>query len=82
MTSEVEPPSDRPGEYADGSGLSVKLILFSTIGPDREDSAYTAFSLAHGALGSGLEVEIFLAGAATGLLRHHVRTQLEGRTKE
>ncbi len=59
-----------------------KLIFYSTVGPDRDNAAWTPFTLAKRALDADLEAEIFLAGPATGLLRHAVRTGQEGRQKE
>ena len=59
-----------------------KLIFYSTVGPDRDDAAWGPFSLARHALTASLDVEIFLAGPATGLLRHEVRERLEGRPAE
>lgn len=59
-----------------------KLIFYSTVGPDRDDAAWTPFTLAKRALDASLEAELFLAGPATGLLRHEVRERLEGRQKE
>lgn len=58
-----------------------KLIFYSTIGPDRDDGAWTPFTMAKRAIDAGLECEIFLAGPATGLLRHAPRVGLEGRPK-
>ena len=59
-----------------------KLIFYSTIGPDRDNAAWTPFTMAKRALDGGLECEIFLAGPATGLLRHASRAGLEGRQKD
>jgi len=59
-----------------------KLIFYSTVGPDRDNGAWTPFTLAKRALDAGLECEIFLAGPATGLLRHASRIGQEGRQKE
>lgn len=59
-----------------------KLIFYSTVGPDRDDAAWGAFSLARHALTASLDVEVFLAGPATGLLRREVRERLEGRPAE
>lgn len=56
-----------------------KLIFYSTVGPDRDDAAWGPFSLARHALTASLDVEVFLAGPATGLLRREVRERLEGR---
>lgn len=61
---------------------SRKLIFYSTVGPDRDNAAWTPFTLAKRAVDASLEVEIFLAGPATGLLRHAVRIGQEGRQKE
>ncbi len=58
-----------------------KLIFYSTIGPDRDNGAWTPFTFAKRAIDASLEAEIFLAGPATGLLRHEVRNRLEGRQK-
>ncbi len=59
-----------------------KLIFYSTIGPDRDNAAWTPFTMAKRALDAGLPCEIFLAGPATGLLRHASRVGQEGRQKE
>lgn len=59
-----------------------KLIFYSTVGPDRDDAAWTPFSLAGRATEASLDCEIFLAGPATGLLRHEVRNRLDGRPKQ
>jgi predicted peroxiredoxin len=59
-----------------------KLIFYSTIGPDRDNGAWTPFTLAKRAIDAGLECEIFLAGPATGLLREAPRAGLEGRPKD
>ena len=59
-----------------------KLIFYSTVGPDHDNSAWTPFTLARRAIDAGLEAEVFLAGPATGLLRRAVRTGQEGRQKE
>ena len=59
-----------------------KLIFYSTVGPDRDNAAWTPFTMAKRALDAGLECEIFLAGPATGLLRHASRIGQEGRQKE
>ena len=59
-----------------------KLIFYSTIGPDRDNGAWTPFTMAKRALDAGLDCEIFLAGPATGLLRQAPRVGLEGRQKE
>ena len=59
-----------------------KLIFYSTVGPDRDNAAWTPFTLAKRAIDAGLEAEIFLAGPATGLLRHASRIGQEGRQKE
>lgn len=59
-----------------------KLIFYSTIGPDRDNAAFQPFTMARRALDAGLEVEMYLAGPATGLLRRHVRERQEGRPKE
>jgi len=40
------------------------------------------FSLARRAAEASLEVEIYLAGAATGLMRRDVRDGIEGRPRE
>ena len=59
-----------------------KLIFYSTVGPDRDNGAWTPFTMAKRAIDAGLECEIFLAGPATGLLRHASRAGQEGRQKE
>jgi predicted peroxiredoxin len=59
-----------------------KLILYATNGPDLDDSAWSAFNMARRAADAGLEVEIVLAGPATGLLRRQVRDRLTGRPQE
>lgn len=59
-----------------------KLIFYSTVGPDRDNAAWTPFTLAKRAIDADLEAEIFLAGPATGMLRHSVRISPEGRQKE
>ena len=59
-----------------------KLIFYSTVGPDRDNVAWTPFTLAKRAIDAGLEAEIFLAGPATGLLRHAPRIGQEGRQKD
>lgn len=59
-----------------------KIIFYSTIGPDRNDAAWTPFRLARVAAEADLDVEIFLSGPATGLMRRHVRDGLEGRPQE
>lgn len=56
-----------------------KLIFYSTTGPDLDDAAWKPFSFAQRALQAGLDCEIVLAGAATGLMRSQVRRRLEGR---
>jgi predicted peroxiredoxin len=58
-----------------------KLVFYSTIGPDRDNAAWTPFTMAKRAIDAGLECEIFLAGPATGLLRHASRIGQEGRQK-
>lgn len=62
--------------------MAEKLIFFSTVGPDHNDGAWFPFSQARRASEAGLEVEIFLAGPATGLLRSATRAGLEGRPKD
>ncbi len=59
-----------------------KLIFYSTVGPDRDNSAWQPFTMAKRALDADLDVEIFLAGPATGLLRKAVRDGQEGRPRE
>ena len=59
-----------------------KLIFYSTVGPDRDNAAWTPFTLAKRAIDAGLEAEVFLAGPATGMLRQSVRSSPEGRQKE
>ena len=56
-----------------------KIIFYATAGPDRDNAAWAPFSLARHAVEEGLDVEIFLAGPATGLMRREVRERLEGR---
>ena len=58
-----------------------KLIFYSTIGPDRDNGAWTPFTFAKRAIDANLEAEIFLAGPATGLLRQASRAGIEGRQK-
>ncbi len=60
----------------------AKLIFYSTIGPDRDDDAWGAFSLARRAVQAGLEAEIVLAGPATGLLHRRVRERIEGKPRD
>ena len=62
--------------------MAQKLIFFSTVGPDHNDGAWFPFNQARRASDAGLEVEIFLAGPATGLLRSATRTGLTGRPKD
>lgn len=62
--------------------MTQKLIFFSTVGPDHNDGAWFPFGQARRAAAAGLEVEIFLAGPATGLLREAVRSRLEGRPRD
>jgi len=62
--------------------MAQKLIFFSTVGPDHNDGAWFPFGQARRAAEAGLEVEVFLAGPATGLLRESVRARLEGRPKD
>jgi predicted peroxiredoxin len=59
-----------------------KLIFYSTVGPDRDNAAWTPFTMAKRAIDAGLDCEIFLAGPATGLLRHASRVGQEGRQRE
>ena len=59
-----------------------KLIFYSTVGPDHDNAAWTPFTLAKRAIDADLDVEIFLAGPATGLLRRASRIGQEGRQKE
>ena len=56
-----------------------KLIFYSTVGPDRDNNAWQAFTMAKRAIDAGLDCEIFLAGPATGLMRKAVRDGQEGR---
>ena len=58
-----------------------KLIFYSTIGPDRDDGAWTPFGLARRAAEADLEAEIYLAGPATAMVRREVRDRAEGRSK-
>ncbi len=62
--------------------MAQKLIFFSTVGPDHNDGAWFPFNQARRAADAGLDVEIFLAGPATGLLRAATRTGLAGRPKD
>ncbi len=62
--------------------MAHKLIFFSTVGPDHNDGAWFPFSQARRASAAGLDVEIFLAGPATGLLRSATRAGLTGRPKD
>lgn len=55
---------------ADSAGR--KLIFYSNISPAHTHRAWTAFWFADHALAEGLEVEIFLAGAGTEIMRHDV----------
>ena len=66
---------------AGGDAPLRKLIFYGTTGPDDDDDAWAPFSMAYHSLDHGFPMEIYLAGAATGLLRHSVRSQLEGRVK-
>jgi predicted peroxiredoxin len=59
-----------------------KLIMYATDGPDSDDAAWAPFNMARRAVDAGLEVEIVLAGPATGLLRRQVRDRLTGRPQE
>lgn len=59
-----------------------KLIFFSNGGPDRDDAAWIPFTMARRAVEASLEAEVFLAGAATGLMRGEVRRRIEGRPAE
>jgi predicted peroxiredoxin len=59
-----------------------KLIMYATAGPDNDLSAWAPFNMALRAANAGLEVEIVLAGPATGLLRRQVRDRLTGRPQE
>ncbi|MDP9074528.1 MAG: DsrE family protein [Actinomycetota bacterium] len=59
-----------------------KLILYSTATPDDDDGAWGIFNMARRAADASLEVEIVLAGPATGLLRRQVRDRLTGRPQE
>jgi predicted peroxiredoxin len=59
-----------------------KLILYSTATPDNDDGAWGVFSMARRAADASLDVEIVLAGPATGLLRRQVRDRLTGRPQE
>jgi predicted peroxiredoxin len=62
--------------------VAAKLIFFSTVGPDHDDGAWFPFNQARRAADAGLDVEIFLAGPATGLFRSASRSGLEGRAKD
>jgi len=59
-----------------------KLILYCTSSPDLDNAAWSSFNMARRAADAGLEVEIVLAGPATGLLRRQVRDRLTGRPQE
>ncbi|HEX3623034.1 MAG TPA: DsrE family protein [Acidimicrobiales bacterium] len=59
-----------------------KIILYATAGPDNDDAAFSPFNMARRAADAGLEVEIVLAGPATGILRRQVRDRLTGRPQE
>lgn len=59
-----------------------KLILYCTATPDDDAGAWSSFNMARRAADAGLEVEIVLAGPATGLLRRQVRDRLTGRPQE
>lgn len=59
-----------------------KLIFFSTTGPDADSAAWRPVTMAARAVKNGLECEVVLAGAATGLMRREVRARLEGRQLE
>lgn len=59
-----------------------KLIFYSTVGPDQDDGAWTAFSLARRAAEASLSTEVFLAGPATGLMRRQVRERIDARARE
>lgn len=60
----------------------AKLIFYSTIGPDRDERAWSPFGLARRAAEASLDAEIFLAGPACGLIRREVRDRLSGRPQE
>lgn len=59
-----------------------KLVFYSTVGPDQDDAAWRAFTMARRAVDAGLECEIVLAGPATGLMRSEARRRLQGRSAE
>ncbi|MPZ67407.1 MAG: hypothetical protein GEU83_18535 [Pseudonocardiaceae bacterium] len=59
-----------------------KIIFFSTVSPDEDDRAWTVFTLARRAADAGIDVEVFLAGPATGLVRRQVRDRIEGKPKD
>ncbi len=59
-----------------------KLIFYATNGPDSDAAAWSSFNMARRAADAGLEVEIVLAGPATGLIRRQVRDRLTGRPQE
>lgn len=61
---------------------AAKLVCYSTTGPDHDDAAWGAFSMAARAVSAGLEVEIQLSGPGTGLMREDARGRLEGRTRK
>lgn len=58
-----------------------KIILYATNSPDNDDAAWGVFNMARRAADAGLEVEIVLAGPATGMLRRQVRDRLAGRPR-
>ena len=59
-----------------------KIIMYATASPDDDLSAWAPFNMARRAADAGLEVEIVLAGPATGMLRRQVRDRLTGRPQE
>lgn len=64
--SDTDPPNGRD------IPASHKLIFYSNISPVRTHRAWTAFWFAEHALAEGLDVEIFLAGPGTSIMRHDV----------
>lgn len=56
-----------------------KLIFYSTTGPDADNAAWRAITMAARAVTKGLACEVVLAGPATGIMRRDARERLEGR---
>ncbi|HVL97694.1 MAG TPA: hypothetical protein VM324_00160 [Egibacteraceae bacterium] len=59
-----------------------KLIFYSTTGPDADNAAWRAFTMAAGAVKHGLDCEVVLAGPATGIMRRDARSRIQGRQRE